>query len=89
MEVGGYEACRLTYAEVNLVNYIFRNIVSEGYAALETQRLTAALRQLPASASTAGLVAELGSGYGRNCPLLKSWFAEAEVHQFEQSPANL
>ena len=89
MEVGGYEACRLTYAEVNLENYIFRNIVSEGYAALETQRLTAALRQLPASASTAGLVAELGSGYGRNWPLLKSWFAEAEVHQFEQSPANL
>ena len=66
MEVGGYEACRLTYAEVNLENYIFRNIVSEGYAALETQRLTTALRQLPASASTAGLVAELGSGYGRN-----------------------
>jgi trans-aconitate methyltransferase len=88
-EMDGYEACRLAYAEVTAESYIYWNVRSEGYADLETQRLTAALGQLPASTQTAGYVAELGSGYGRNWPLLKQKFPEATVLQFEQSPANL
>ena len=35
------------------------------------------------------VVAELGSGYGRNWPLLRSMFPRAIVLQFEQSRANL
>ena len=56
---------------------------------MERDRLTAALSLLPASTSTAGFVAELGSGYGRNWSLLKQRFPEATVLQYEQSPANL
>ena len=85
----GYEACRLTYAEVTAESYLFYNIRSEGYDALERKRLTAALELLPVSTSGAGIVAELGSGYGRNWSLLKQKFPEATVLQYEQSPANL
>ena len=44
---------------------------------------------MPKSAFKATVVAELGSGYGRNWPLLKSIFSMAIILQFEQSQANI
>ena len=74
-----YAACARWYAGVTEDNYIERNISTNEFNAIETERLRAALRILPKSAFEAAVVMELGSGYGRNWSLLREHFPQAIV----------
>lgn len=84
-----YDACVQHYAGVTAENYIERNISTLEFHAIETERLKEALRMLPKNAYDSAVVAELGSGYGRNWPLLRETFSEAIILQYEQSQANI
>ena len=51
--------------------------------------MEAALELLPDAKAAARKVLELGGGYGRNQPLLREFYAQAEVLMIEQSQANI
>ena len=85
----GYEACKTKYADVTEENYVAENIVSPVLDQQERRRLEAALELLPDAKAAARKVLELGGGYGRNQPLLREFYAQAEVLMIEQSQANI
>ena len=65
-----YDATRELYAGINRENYFQINISSKDFDKMATRRLTKVLSQLPSLTFEAVVVAELGSGFGRNWPLL-------------------